>query len=214
MSMTGGTVDGADGSAIIVNPAGSTATFQGTLDNVTVGTAGVVHSGSLGGHAVWIEPAQQPASRFVVKNSHLNGVQGNGIQVLAGGNSGADTTDVTFTNNVIRTTGNEPFYIQSGANSGDTNDVCADIGGAGGDNGAPGNDFAGQAPGGLTDIFFNRRSIAAGVHLRLAGFDGNAANLTSYVQGRNVGNPTVFNNGQALESGPATCAQPASPTLP
>jgi len=39
------------------------------------------------------------------------------------------------------------------------------------------------------------------------------ANLTSYIQNRNVGSPTVANFSGALESGPSVCQQP-TPVLP
>lgn len=211
MSMTGGTVDGADGSAIILNPIGTTSTFHAVLDNVTVGTSGVPGSGSATGIGIWAKPTQNTQARIVIKNSRINGTAQNGIQLRH--NDGGGTSDFTVTGNVIRNVGagQEAIFVQSGSLNTDTTTVCADIGGT---TAALENDFAGQASGGATDIAFRRPSAAVGAHLKLPGFDGNPANLTSYIQNRNVGSPTVANFSGALEAGPAACLQPTAPTLP
>jgi hypothetical protein len=220
MSMTGGTVSnndaGISGSTIIVNPIGSTSTFDATFDNVTIGTAGVPGSGSATGQGFRVIPTQDTDAEIVIKNSHINGTSQNGM--LLRHNDGAGDSDFTVTGNTIRNvgSGNEPIFVQSGSLGTDTTDVCADIGGAGGDNtNPPGNDFAGQSAGGVTDIAFRRPSAAAGAHLRLPGFSPPAStNLTPYIQGRNVGSPTAINFSGELEAGPASCQQPTAPTAP
>src|SRR4051794_26111784 len=217
MSMTGGTVttagDTQAGSAIIVNPIGNSsspaadsASFDATFDNVTIGTAGVPGSGSTTGQGFRVIPAENVDDEIVIKNSHINGTAQFGA--LLRHNDGAGHSDFTFTGNTIRnvTSGNEPVFVQSGSLNTDANDVCADIGGTGGDNtNPPGNDFAGQAAGGVTDIAFRRPSAAASAHLRLPGFSPPAStNLQPYIQGRNVGNPTALNFSGELEAGPAS----------
>jgi hypothetical protein len=133
-------------------------------------------------------------------------------------NDGNGVSDFTFTGNTIRNvgTGNEAVWVQAGSLNTDTITVCADIGGAGGDNtNPPGNDFAGQASGGVTDAGFRRPSASAGSHLQLPGFTPPASsNLAPYIQARNVGSPTVTNFSGELEAGPASCQQPTAPTAP
>jgi hypothetical protein len=228
IAMTGGNVSSAQpglgGSAIIINPIGNSSspgaaissTFDATLDNVTVGTAGVPGSGSATGFGIWAKPTENTAAKIVIKNSHINGTAQFGIELRH--NDGGGTSDFTVTGNTIRNvgSGNEPIFVQSGSLNTDANTVCADIGGTGGDNtNPPGNDFAGQASGGVTDISFRRPSAAASAHLKLPGFSPPAStNLQPYIQGRNLGNPTALNFSGELEAGPAACQQPTSPTLP
>ena len=226
MSMNGGTVTNSGtnaGSAIIINPAGNdsspfatiSSAFSGTFNNVTVGTSGVPLSGSATGIGMWIKPVRNVVAKIKVTNCHINGTSQFGMQFLH--NDGQGTSDFTFTGNVLRTigAGNEPIFVQAGSLSTDVITTCADIGGTFGDNAAPGNDFAGQASGGVTDIAFRRPSAASGSHLKLPGFTPPASsNLTPYIDGRNVGNPTTANFSGELESGPASCQQPTLPTLP
>jgi hypothetical protein len=227
MSMDGGTASSSDpgigGSAIIINPAGNdsspaasiSSTFSGSFNNVTVGTQGVAGSGSATGIGMWVKPVRNVDSAIKITNSHINGTSQFGMQYLH--NDGKGTSDFTFTGNTIRNvgSGNEPVWVQAASLNTDVIDVCADIGGTGGDNtNPPGNDYAGQASGGVTDTGFRKPSAAASSHLKLPGFDGNAANLQSYIQGRNVGSPTVTNFSGALEAGPASCQQPTAPTAP
>jgi hypothetical protein len=224
MSMNGGTVDGADGSAIIINPAGDnsspaagiSSTFNGTYNNDTVGTSGVAGSGSATGLGIWAKPVRNVDSAISITNSHINGTGQFGMQLLH--NDGQGNSDFTVTGNTFRTigTGNEPIFVQAGSLSTDVINMCADIGGTGGDNtNPPGNDFAGQGSGGVTDIAFRRPSADAGSHLKLPGFSPPASsNLQPYIQGRNVGNPTAVNFSGELEAGPASCQQPTAPTAP
>jgi hypothetical protein len=210
---------------VIVNPAGNTndplaadtATFAATLDNVTVGTAGVPGSGSASGFGIYVEPTRNTDAQIVVKNSHISGTGQMGL--VADHTDGAGHSDITFTGNTIRNvaSGNEPIFVRAGASGGtDRTDMCADIGGAGGDNtNPPGNDFAGQSSGGVTDIFFRRPSADANAHLRLPGFTPPAStNLQPYIQSRNVGNPTTVNSSGELEAGPTSCQQPTLPVAP
>ncbi|HEX8679984.1 MAG TPA: putative Ig domain-containing protein, partial [Chthoniobacterales bacterium] len=93
--------------------------------------------------------------------------------------------------------------------------TCADIGAAGGDNARPpGNDFAGQATGGVQDLGLRRLSAAANSHLKLYQYDGVAGNLQPYIQGRNVGSPTVINYSGALEATASPCATPVPAATP
>jgi VCBS repeat-containing protein len=211
MDYTDGTIDGADGSALIINPIGTTSTFDLTVDGITIGTSGVAGSGSATGQGIRAIPTQNTDAEIVLKNNSINGTGQNAM--LLRHNDGGGTSDFTVTGNVIRNvaSGNEPIFVQSASLGTDTTTVCADIGGS---TPALENDFAGQSAGGVTDIAFRRPTAAAGAHLKLPGFDGNAANLTAYVQNRNVGSPTVFNFSGALEAGPAACDQPAAPALP
>lgn len=206
----GGSIVGADGSALIVNPVGTASTFDATIENLTIGTAGVPGSGSATGMGMRVIPTQNTDAEIVIRNNTIHGTSQWALFLRH--NDGDGASDFTVTGNTVRTlgAGNEAIFVQSGGVSTDDADVCADIGGAG----ALENDFAGQASGGVDDIAFNRRTNSVGAHLRLPGFDGNAANLATYIQGRNVGSPTVGNFGQNLESGPASCQQPTAPTLP
>src|SRR4051794_1291456 len=171
MSMTGGSVttagDTLAGSAIIVNPIGNSssivadsASFDATFDNVTIGTAGGPGSGAPTGQGFPVIPAENVDDAIVIKNSHINGTPQLGP--LPRHNDGAGPSDFTFTGNTIRTvnSGNEPIFVQSGSLNTDATNVCADIGQdtpIDGDNSnPPGNDFAGQASGGVTDIAFRR----------------------------------------------------------
>jgi hypothetical protein len=220
----GGTVSGADGSAVIVNPIGTTgdptaanaATFDATIENVTIGTNGVAGSGSATGQGFRVIPVQNSDNEIVIKNNNIHGTGQFGM--LLRHNDGGGDSDFTVTGNLITNvaSGNEPIFVQSGSLNTDATTVCADIGGAGGDNtDPPGNTFAGQGTGGVTDIAFRRPSAAASSHLQLPGFTPPASsNLQPYIQGRNVGNPTALNFSGELESGPASCQQPTLPTAP
>jgi hypothetical protein len=212
VSMTGGDVDGADGSAIIINPVG-TSHFDATITSVTVGTATAL-SGSASGHGIWAKPTQNVVAKIVIQNSLIRNTAQNGMQLRHNDASVGGTSDFTITGNTITSAGNEAIFVQSASLNTDIVTVCADIGGT---TPALENSFAGAGGGGLTDIAFSKRSAAAGSHLKLPGFTGNGASLpdiTAYIQGRNAGSPSVANFSGALEAGPAACAQPSAPTLP
>jgi hypothetical protein len=208
------TIKGADGSALIINPIGSTSTFDATIDSNTIGTSGVAGSGSATGQGIRAIPAQNVDAEILIKNNQIHGT---GQQaMLLRHNDGSGDSDFTVHNNLIRHvgSGNEPIFVQSGSLNTDTTDVCADIGGPNSPPPLRENDFAGQASGGVTDIAFRRPSAAAGAHLKLPGFDGNPSNLATYIQNRNVGTPSVINFSGALEAGPSACQQPSAPAAP
>jgi hypothetical protein len=218
ISHNGGTVGGSDGSTMIINPIG-TSQFNATVDNVTLGTAGVPGSGSATGIGIWAKPTQTTDAQIAIKNSRISGTAQNAIQLRHNDNaSGTGTSDFTVTNNVIRDVGTtlspaEAIYVQSASLNTDRVDVCADIGGT---SPALENDFAGQAKGGLTDIAFTRRNSAIpNSHLRLPGYNG-SSDLATYVANRNVASPTATNFSGPLNdaSGVASCQQPTAANLP
>ncbi|HEX8104179.1 MAG TPA: Ig-like domain-containing protein [Solirubrobacteraceae bacterium] len=220
ISHNGGTVGGSDGSTMIINPAGSSQ-FNATIDNVTLGTAGVPFSGSATGIGIWAKSVQTADAQVAIKNSHISGTAQNGIQLRHNDNvntNPAGTSDFTVTGNTIRDVGTalapaEAIYVQSASLNTDKVDVCADIGGS---SPALENDFAGQAKGGLTDIAFSRRNSAIpNSQLRLPGYDG-SSDLTTYVGNRNVGTPSTVNFSGPLNnaSGVASCQQPTAAVQP
>ena len=209
VAMNGGTVQGSDGSALILNPIG-TSSFDAAISGVTIGTETAL-SGSETGIGIRAIPAQAANADIALTNNTIRNTAQTAMYLRH--NDGAGTSDFTVTGNTISGVGSgfEAIWVQSGSVNTDTTTVCADIGGT---SPALENTFAGVASGGATDIGFRRPSAAAGAHLKLPGFDGNMANLTAYVQNRNVGSPTVANTSGALEAGPASCEAPAAPTLP
>jgi hypothetical protein len=203
-------VSGILGRSIIVNPlpaSTSTAQLDATVTNNRVGN-GTALSGSAQGQGMMIRPAGDGDSRISIRNNLVRNFAQQGIYVLAqDSDAGTASADVTLTANTVsnpNSNGFEGILVQLGSVSSDNINLCADVGGAG----ALENSFVGSGTGGVTDIAFSSRF---GGDMRLPGFDGNMANLTSYVQNRNVGAPSVANIDDALLGNPGACAQPTTP---
>jgi hypothetical protein len=205
-------VSGTIGSAIIVNPlpaSTSTAQFDATVTDNTVGT-GTAFSGSAQGLGMSIRPAGDGDARITVRNNLIRNFAQIGLWVRSQeGSGGTGNADVTVTGNTINApsgTGFEGIFVSSGAASGDNMILCVDIGGAG----ALGNTFDAAGTGGVADIAFSKRFST---DLRLPGFV-TGGNLTTYIQSRNIGLPTVDNYDLPLTGQAGSCALPTLPPAP
>jgi hypothetical protein len=202
-------VSGTIGRAIIVNPlpgSTSTAQFDATVTDNTVGN-GTAFSGSSQGEGMIIRPAGDGGSRIAVRNNLIRNYAQIGLWVRAQeGSGGTGNADVTVTGNTINApsgTGFEGIFVSSGAASGDNMIMCAEIGGAG----ALGNTFDEAGTGGVADIAFSKRFST---DIRLPGFV-TGGNLTTYIQSRNIGAPTVDNYDLAPTGQAGACALPTLP---
>ena len=141
VSMTGGTVSSADpgigGSAIIINPIGtSAATFDCTIDNVTIGTANVPGSGSATGQGFRVIPTQNVNAKIVIKNCHINGTSQFGM--LLRHNDGSGNSDFTITGNTITAVGTgTTIFVRPVRWPPTRARFCVDIGGSTGNNTNP-----------------------------------------------------------------------------
>jgi hypothetical protein len=137
----------------------------------------------------------------LVQNSQGQTVTGNTLNATITGNT-TDTPDPT--------NGFAGIFTDIGAFAGDTNAACLDIGGAG----ALGNNFSAGDPANFSDIDL---SEIGNVTVRLPGYGGGATNtaqITSYLQGRNLNPATtavsVSPNGNGFTGG-AACTAPTFP---
>ena len=115
----------------------STGTQQGSITGNTIGNAGVAGSGCATAGCDGIRLTQQTSSGMIkatVSNNFIHRVQESGIFALA--NVGTGDLSLVIQGNTITNSDNvggsatQPIHIESGASAGDTNSVCAVIGGA------------------------------------------------------------------------------------
>lgn len=207
-------VSGIIGRSVIVNPLpASTAAAQldATVTDNRIGN-GTAFSGSAQGEGMMIRPAGEGDSRILVARNTVRNYAQFGIRVLAqDANDATASADVTMIGNIVSSpsgSGFEGIFVAAGSVSGDSIDMCADIGGA---TAALENSFVATGTGGVTDIAFSKRFLS---EIRLpglaAGSVSNAA-LTTYIQGRNAGSPTVDNFDNLLTGQAAACTQPTLP---
>ncbi len=218
VEMNANNISGMIGRSVIMNPlSASTASaqFDATVTNNNIGTA-AAGSGSSQGEGMMIRPNGDGDARILVSGNTVRHFAQQGIRVLVqDGKAGTANADVTITGNTVSspdgTAANpsEGILVATGSTSAPTPDntiLCVDVGGAAG----LANTFAGSGTGGLPDIAFSKRFST---DIRLPGFSGpfSLAALTTYIGGRNPGNPTVDNYDNALTGTASPCAQPTLP---
>jgi hypothetical protein len=182
---------------VFINAANSTANASGYFRNNTIGTSGVLNSGSSGNDpGLDVESNGGGDLTIVVSNNQLYqwGANGAGFLLQAGATSGNPTTfNATVTNNTIAEPGTfavannaQGFQLNNGTNSGENFTTCLRF---------AGNvvDQAGTGTGG--DARFRQRFDTK---VNLPGYTGAAdggalfADMIGYVQGLNpTGPPTV-----------------------
>ncbi|MFL6277377.1 MAG: HYR domain-containing protein, partial [Blastocatellia bacterium] len=185
-------------SVINISKSATTGTYNGTISNNTIGTAGVVKSGCSAGSGIFVDGGGTSGSSAVaITNNQIHGYSDTGIYLLANGQGGVvtgNTFNATVTGNVTDTpdpgNGFAGIFTDIGAFPTDTNAVCLDIGGAG----ALANNFSTGDPFDFADI---NMSEIGNVTIRLPGYVGGATDTTAienYLKGRNLnpGTTAVF----------------------
>jgi hypothetical protein len=203
---------GSLGSAIILNP-GPDSTNQASYDaivtNNSIGT-GAVDSGSVSGIGIWGRAAGNGVNRFEIRNNLIQNYQQQGMYLY--GNEGVgQVTDYTVTGNNIGTQDGDALvlFLEAGAVSGDSTNVCFDVGGSGA----------------LANTIFNRPSgndigvaTTTSSTMDLVNWPGGTASnptLTNYFIGRNTpATLTAINANSFTPTNVANCALPATPALP
>ena len=214
------TITKTNGTAISVGEAANIASnLRGTVQNNTIGQAGVTNSGSATGSGIFIGHLGAGTSTVLVQNNtirQINGLTGITVQIgdaAAGGGQG--TLNATVTGNTIAepgptaatNSGLHGIYTNVGTVSGDAHTACLNI---------SGNIISNF---GANRIRPNQRFLTG---ITLPGYTGanndNAA-IAAYLSGRNtVGTVAVANNvsagglGYTNTPGGAPCPQP--PTVP
>jgi hypothetical protein len=190
-------VQGAVSSAITVDlGTNSTAggTLSGTISGNTIGTAGVVNSGSSQFNGITTYANGNGTMTVAIANNLIreyNNFAGIDARIRAGA---APTLNATITGNTISNPGtfaNNGLFVQGGAATGDGGLICAGI---------TGNTMAGSGANGGTDFRLRQRFNTT---IRLPGYGGAAgdtAAVIAFVQGNNPG----------AETGSATVDFPAS----
>jgi hypothetical protein len=137
-SVTNNDMTGVFGKAALIaifNPGAGTQT--GTISNNNIGQAAVAGSGCNAAGCDGIRITQQGGPgllKATVTNNTIHHIQEGGIYCL--GNAGAGTLSLLIQGNTVTDSDNlggtatQPIHIESGASAGNTNFVCAVIGGA------------------------------------------------------------------------------------
>jgi hypothetical protein len=190
-------VQGAVSSAITVDlGTNSTAggTLSGTVSGNTIGTAGVVNSGSSQFNGITTYANGNGTMTVAITNNQIrqyNNFAGIDARIRAGT---APTLNATITGNTIANPGTfatNGLFVQGGAATGDGGLICAGI---------SGNAMTGSSANGGTDFRLRQRFNTT---VRLPGYGGAAGNtaaVVAFVQANNGGTPT----GSATVDFPAT----------
>jgi hypothetical protein len=194
-----------DGSASInVNLGSSTAAglYTGTIANNIIGTLSVADSA--GDTGIAVEVNTEGTMTVLISNNTIREYDNFGINV--GAVDGTGDMNATVTGNSVTSADSNAFAalfvdVQT------MNLICADIGGAG----ALENTLDSTDMGAFTDVAFQAGSTGT---INLEGYAGAANNtgqITTYIQGRNVGSPDVQYNlagGTTVQAAPAACPTP------
>ena len=201
MNITNNTFRNAVGSALTIAKSTGPASQTGTFSNNTIGVAGQQNSGSTEGSGLVLQTAGQGTLSWTVTNNNIFGYNNYGIYVWAGGSatSQAGTVNTTITGNTITLPGNTlgvqsfskyGIHYNIGTVPGDTYQVCAAIGGAGGLANSIATAGLDAVPPAAGDIDFRIRQ-RQGTTIRLPSYSGannDDAAVVAFVAGRNNGN--------------------------
>jgi hypothetical protein len=179
------TFQGARGSAITVNLVNGTGTAIGTIQNNTIGQAGVEGSGSTDGSGISVGTASTVTHTVTIDNNTIRGIGTTtpadsgfaGIDAVAIGDS---QLNVTMTNNAIDELAGVAFagiYLLNGGDVADTARMCADI---------QGNTVDASGAAGAFDLFGDQIAGTYGFP-GFAGTTGGAA-LDTFLAGQNTFN--------------------------
>jgi hypothetical protein len=191
----------ANGSAVTLQKASAGTSMVGTVDNNTIGVAGVAGSGSMTGNGIFFSFAGGGTITLAITNNQIRNYSGN-AGIFADNTGGTYDVNVTFTGNLTAEPGAGAFAglaMAAGAPaSGDDIDVCAQIGGAG----ALRNDFSTGDPANANDIILGVSTGASS--MRLPGYGGSTlADVQTFVFNNNNFAGTVVT---AYVDAPATAA--------
>ncbi len=200
-------------------------TMSGMIRNNLIGTTGVAESGSVQANGITINQTGGGTLTTSITNNQIRQWEQRGISASAFNTSG--TLNLTIQSNTILegnavdpmsgVGGREAIIIIAGSSAaGDTNVICAQIGGAGGlannVNRGPEAVISGES-----DIRVRARSSAT---FRLPGYGGTSTNdaaVAAFIAGMNTssvdGSVTVAadRTGSGVWAGGAACAAPAAP---
>lgn len=218
-NISGNQITGADGTAISADKNQGNTFFNGTINGNTIGTSGVANSGSAAGTGIFVQHAGPNVTTVKISNNTIRQINGSqAIWTLLGddvGGGGAGTLNATITGNNIAEEGTAAsartgIIVQSGRVTGDTDQMCADVGGAGA--------LANSITNFNNRIRPNERFLTT---MRLVGYTGanndNTA-VNAYLTARNPGTTNVTSNNVSaggpgiLNTVPAGSACP-QPTL-
>jgi hypothetical protein len=192
------TQTGANGSGVTLFKATGGTSYRGTYASNTIGTLGVLGSGSATANGVYPVFGGAGIIALAMTGNGIHGYNGN-AGIYDDNTGGSYSVDLTMTGNT--TTTPDPINSFSGLvvtagapSSGDSIQVCAGI---------SGNDFSVGDPADAADILLG---VSTGTsHLKLPGYAGSSlANVQSYVQGNNLNPGTTAVN--AYVDAPATAA--------
>jgi hypothetical protein len=195
----GNSMRDANGSTVTIQKASAGTSMQGKFINNTIGVTGVLKSGGGGGagpgagNGIFLSCAGGGTIGLTITGNQIRNWFGNGAMWFDN-TGGTYTTNFTITGNTIAEPGSNSqasIAITSGGTgvAGDTINVCATIGGAGGLK----NIITGA--GGLTDVYLGATGAASGSH---------SFNLPTYAGGANLTNVQNFVTANNTISGGAT----------
>ncbi|MBB4634667.1 beta strand repeat-containing protein [Longimicrobium terrae] len=188
-------ISGTDGTAVSADKNQGNTYFNGTISGNTIGTSGVANSGSATGTGIFVQHAGPNATTVRISNNVIRQINGSqAIWTLLGddvGGGGSGTMNATITGNNIAEEGTASsarsgIVVQSGRVTGDTDVMCADVGGAG----ALGNSITNFN----NRIRPNERFLTT---MRLVGYTGGNSDNTAinaYLVARNPGTVAVTSN--------------------
>jgi len=220
-------VQGANGTSIVADKTAGGANLNGTIAGNTIGTSGVVNSGSATGIAIFASHTGANSTTVKISNNvirQVNGSANGAITLLTGddvGGGGSGTMNATVTGNDIQESGStvsnaqHGILVTHGRASGDTDLGCYDIGGAG----ALANSITNfnTAAGGtnVNRIRINERFLTTARFPGYLGANNDNAAMSSYMLGRNTASNTLIANNVAAGGGGftntpsgAACPQP------
>ena len=191
-------------SAITINPNPSTTaghTFDGTVNNNTIGTSGVPGSGSRDGDGLQVKAASDGTNKISVTNNVIRNFDKKGMLLRASESNGGNT-QLTATGNQISQPGaalsEAGIWLQAGSSSSDVLSMCADVGS---------NTFSGTiSPQGYGAFTLDYRF--ANAKMTAPNFSGTPQ---TYFQNRNSGFGTWAQDGsQTIANAPGGCSLPAT----
>ena len=131
------------GHALLIVKSTGPSSVTGTLNNNTIGVAGLANSGSLEGDGLKVQNAGQGTVKATITNNQIHQYNNFGIEVVAGGGASAQpgALNIVVTGNTIgqhgdngrrsRASRRTASISTSATVPGDTYQACAQIGGAG-----------------------------------------------------------------------------------
>ncbi len=174
----------AKGIALNVSKGTGSGTTSGTIADNTIGVTGMSLSGSSEASGIRVAGNGTGTHTTLIDNNDILRYFESGLQISA--NDGSSTLNATVINNTIAEPGAfvaEGIKVVSGSTGTDSNTVCLDLGG-----GTLENSFVGSGPTDYNSLQFGTATIS------LPGYGGpfqNVGAITSFIQGRNTGSPSV-----------------------